>query len=66
MTGNRQEFERDLEAIEGKVIELFAMMAEDLPKATSALLSGGDDAVLALGPLPTLALGDAQSSISKA
>ena len=35
-----REFERQLESIEGKVIELFAMMAEDLPKATEALLSG--------------------------
>jgi phosphate transport system protein len=47
MTGNRQEFERDLESIEGKVIELFAMMAEDLPSATSALLDGGNDEALA-------------------
>ena len=41
-----REFERQLESIEGKVIELFAMMAEDLPKATEALLSG-DSAILA-------------------
>jgi phosphate transport system protein len=41
----RQEFERDLEAIEGKVIELFAMVAEDLPEATRALLSGDRDVV---------------------
>ena len=47
MTERRQEFEHDLEAIEGKVIELFAMVAEDLPSATAALLSGGDDEVLA-------------------
>lgn len=40
MVGQRQEFERDLEAIEAKVIELFAMVAEDLPKTTHALLSG--------------------------
>jgi phosphate transport system protein len=40
MVGQRQEFERDLEAIEAKVIELFAMVAEDLPKATHALLTG--------------------------
>jgi phosphate transport system protein len=40
---NRQEFERDLEAIEAKVIELFAMVAEDLPEATSALLSGNNE-----------------------
>jgi hypothetical protein len=30
MAGQRQEFERDLEAIETKVIELFALLAEDL------------------------------------
>ena len=47
MTERRQEFEHDLESIEGKVIELFAMVAEDLPNATSALLNGGDDEVLA-------------------
>ena len=43
MGENRQEFERDLEAIEAKVIELFAMVAEDLPEATSALLSGNNE-----------------------
>jgi phosphate transport system protein len=41
----RQEFERDLEAIEAKVIELFAMVAEDLPEATRALLNGNRDVV---------------------
>jgi phosphate transport system protein len=40
---NRQEFERDLEAIEARVIELFAMVAEDLPEATSALLTGNNE-----------------------
>jgi len=43
MVGQRQEFHRELEAIEAKVIELFAMVAEDLPKATHALLSGNDE-----------------------
>src|SRR5579872_3101275 len=43
MVGNRQDFERELEAIEAKVIELFAMVAEDLPKATEALLTGNND-----------------------
>ena len=33
---SRQEFQRELEAIETKVIELFAMVAEDLPKAFAA------------------------------
>lgn len=40
MAERRGEFERQLEAIEAKVIELFGMVAEDLPKATGALLSG--------------------------
>ncbi len=40
MAEHRQEFQRELEAIEAKVIELFAMIAEDLPEATNALLSG--------------------------
>jgi phosphate transport system protein len=40
MTEHRQEFQRELEAIEARVIELFAMIAEDLPEATQALLSG--------------------------
>lgn len=43
MTGHRQEFERDLEAIESKVIELFALLAEDLPRATQALLTGENE-----------------------
>lgn len=46
MTDSRQEFDRQLDAIEAKVIELFAMVAEDLPKATEALLSD-DPGVLA-------------------
>ena len=33
MSENREEFQRDLERIEAKVIELFAMVAEDLPRA---------------------------------
>jgi phosphate transport system protein len=36
----RQEFERELEIIEGKVIQLFAMVGEDLNEATRALLAG--------------------------
>jgi len=42
---NRQEFEHELEAIEARVIELFAMIAEDLPEATSALLSGNNEII---------------------
>ena len=48
MVEHRQEFERELEAIEAKVIELFAMVAEDLPGATHALLSGNNDVIKAL------------------
>jgi phosphate transport system protein len=44
MSEHRQEFDNELEAIESKVIELFAMVAEGVPVATQALLTGGDDA----------------------
>jgi phosphate transport system protein len=43
MAEHRQEFSRELEAIEAKVIELFAMVAEDLPGATHALLTGDNE-----------------------
>jgi phosphate transport system protein len=43
MAEHRQDFERDLEAIEAKIIELFAMVAEDLPEATKALLTGSNE-----------------------
>jgi phosphate transport system protein len=45
MAEHRQEFERELEAIEANVIELFAMVAEDLPGATQALLSGNNEVI---------------------
>jgi phosphate transport system protein len=48
MVEHRQQFQRDLEGIEAKVIELFAMVAEDLGKATDALLTGDSDAVKVL------------------
>jgi phosphate transport system protein len=48
MPERRREFERELEAIEAKVIELFAMVAEDLPGATQALLTGNNDLVKTL------------------
>jgi phosphate transport system protein len=48
VAGHRQEFQRELEAIEAKVIELFAMVAEDLPGATHALLSGDNEVVRVL------------------
>jgi len=44
----RQEFDRELGAIEAKVVELFAMVAEDLPRATDALLNGNSEAGRAL------------------
>jgi phosphate transport system protein len=45
---SRQEFENKLEEIEGKVIELFAMVAEDLPSATAALLNSDGGTLAAL------------------
>jgi phosphate transport system protein len=48
MVERRREFEHELEAIEAKVIELFAMVAEDLPGATHALLSGNNEVLKAL------------------
>ena len=48
MVEHRQEFTRQLEAIEAKVIELFAMVAGDLAAATDALLSGNNEAVKVL------------------
>ena len=48
MAEHRQEFQRALEAIEAKVIELFAMVAEDMPGATHALLSGDNEVVQVL------------------
>jgi phosphate transport system protein len=48
MSEHRQEFDSELEAIEGKVIELFAMVAEGVPVATQALLNGDNDAYITL------------------
>jgi phosphate transport system protein len=48
MSENRQEFDNELEAIESKVIELFAMVAEGLPVATQALLNDDEAAYLTL------------------
>ena len=48
MVEHRQEFQREMDAIEAKVIELFAMVAEDLPRATEALLTGNQETVRAL------------------
>jgi phosphate transport system protein len=48
LSQERQEFDRELGAIEAKVIELFTMVAEDLPKATDVLLNGTSEVVRAL------------------
>ena len=48
MGGSRREFDRELEAIEAKVVELFGMVAEDLPRATEALLTGNTEIVRSL------------------
>ncbi|HEV2374672.1 MAG TPA: phosphate signaling complex protein PhoU [Streptosporangiaceae bacterium] len=45
MVEHRQEFQRELDAIEAKVIEIFALVSEDLTKATAALLAGDNEAV---------------------
>jgi hypothetical protein len=42
MPGSRGEFDRSLEAIEAKVVELFAMIVEDLPRAAQSLLALGN------------------------
>jgi phosphate transport system protein len=48
MSEHRQEFDSELEAIESKVIELFAMVAEGVPVATQALLNSDDAAFATL------------------
>jgi phosphate transport system protein len=42
---HRQDFQSELQNIESKVIELFAMVAEDLPSATRALLTSDNQVV---------------------
>ena len=49
MVEQRQEFQRDLEAIEAKVTGLFAMVAEGLPGATYAVVSGNSEVLEVLG-----------------
>jgi phosphate transport system protein len=44
----RQGLDRELGAIEAKVIDLFTMVVEDLPRATDALLNGNTEAVRVL------------------
>jgi phosphate transport system protein len=45
MTEHRQEFQQELDAIEGRVIELFGMLSEDLSRATDALLTGNNEVI---------------------
>lgn len=48
MPGTRGEFDRSLEAIEAKVIELFAMITDDLPRAAHALEGDSGEAARVL------------------
>jgi phosphate transport system protein len=48
VTESRQEFDNELDSIESKVIELFAMVAEGLPVATRALLDSDAEAFATL------------------
>ena len=45
MAVHGQEFHQQLRAIEAQVIELFGLVAEDVPRATDALLSGNSEEV---------------------
>ena len=48
MVVHGQEFHQQLKAIEAQVIELFDLVAEDVPRATDALLSGNSEEVQGL------------------
>jgi phosphate transport system protein len=48
VAGHRREFDRQLDAIEAKVMELFAMVCGDLPPVTRAVLNGSNEVA---GPL---------------
>ncbi|MBV9794367.1 MAG: phosphate signaling complex protein PhoU [Actinobacteria bacterium] len=45
MTEHRAEFQGELDAIEARIIEFFGMLAEDLARATDALLTGNNEVV---------------------
>jgi phosphate transport system protein len=49
MTASRGEFDRSLEVIEAKVIELFAMITEGLPRTVQALLGADSEALVLAG-----------------
>lgn len=46
-TGNRRAFDERLEAIDGQVVRLFALVAESVAAATAALLRGDREAAIA-------------------
>jgi phosphate transport system protein len=46
MTASRDEFDRSLDVIEAKVIELFAMITEGLPRTVQALLGADSEALV--------------------
>ena len=48
MPEQRQEFQRELDDIDAKIIELFALIAADLARATDALLNGNNEVVKVL------------------
>jgi phosphate transport system protein len=48
MPEHRQAFQRELDAIDAKVIELFDLVAADLARATPALTTGNDEVVKVL------------------
>jgi phosphate transport system protein len=48
MSEHRQEFDSELDAIESKVIELFAMVTEGVPLATQALLNSDNGSFVTL------------------
>jgi hypothetical protein len=48
MPVQRQAFQRQLDAIDAKVIELLNLLAADLARATSALANGNNEAVKVL------------------
>jgi phosphate transport system protein len=48
MPEQRQAFQRDLDAIDAMVVELFDLVAADLARAANALLNGNDEVVTVL------------------
>ena len=61
----RREFDRELEAIEAKIIELFAIVAEDLSAVTQALMSGNSDVTGQVAEREQAIIGAAQFSAGR-